>query len=339
MGKKANPAVIGGFVVSAVALLVVGVLVFGGGQFWTTTVPWVSYFPGSVKGLQVGAPVTFRGVKIGQVTQIKATFDVREEPFTILTPVYWDLEPDRITTIGISSAEVAKMGAKAKRPMARILIKRGLRAQLQQQSFVTGQKFIQLDFHPDTPIRLVGVDTDVPEFPTVESGIEKLTESIQDLPLKEIADNAAALLENVDKLVRGPELKELIRSGTVTLTEYKKLARGINEEVLPPTSKLIRNFDSEVTPAARDAMAAASKLIRTVDSQVTPAARDTLKEAEATLATYRGLLAEGSPVRYELVNLLSEGAGAARSLRVLADYLERHPEALLAGKGGPRDRR
>jgi paraquat-inducible protein B len=92
MGKKANPAVIGGFVVGAVALLVVGVLVFGSGKFWTTTVSWVSYFPGSVKGLQIGAPVTFRGVKIGQVTNIKATLDVREQPVTILTPVYWEIE-------------------------------------------------------------------------------------------------------------------------------------------------------------------------------------------------------------------------------------------------------
>ncbi len=142
MGKKANPTVIGGFVVGAVALAVAGVLVFGSGKFWTTTVPWVSYFPGSVKGLQIGAPVTFRGVKIGQVTNIKATFDIREEPFTILTPVYWDLEPDRITTIGISTAEEAKIVAEAKRPMASMLIKRGLRAQLQLQSFVTGQKFI-----------------------------------------------------------------------------------------------------------------------------------------------------------------------------------------------------
>ena len=109
MGKKANPTVIGGFVVGAVALAVAGVLVFGGGQFWASTILWVSYFPGSVKGLQVGAAVTFRGVKIGQVTEIKATLDMRERPVRIRTPVYWELNRDSIATIGISEAEREKM--------------------------------------------------------------------------------------------------------------------------------------------------------------------------------------------------------------------------------------
>ena len=153
MAKKANPAVIGGFVVGAAALLVVGVLVFGSGKLWKATRPWVSYFPGSVKGLQVGAPVTFRGVKIGQVTSIKAVLNVRDEPLTILTPVYWEYDTDMVETVGISRAELNKMAA-AGRPVDQLLIKRGLRAQLQLQSFVTGQKFIQIDFHPDTPIRL-----------------------------------------------------------------------------------------------------------------------------------------------------------------------------------------
>jgi paraquat-inducible protein B len=333
MGKKANPAVIGGFVVGAVALLVVGVLVFGSGKFWTTTVSWVSYFPGSVKGLQIGAPVTFRGVKIGQVTNIKATLDVREQPVTILTPVYWEIEPDRIEAVGIPQAELATRKAVKKRSVTQLLIKRGLRAQLQLQSFVTGQKFIQLDFHPDAAINLVGADPEVPEFPTTESGIAQLTKSLEELPLREIGDATLSLIQNADQLVNSPETKELIRSGTATLTEYKKLARNINEQVLPQTSKLIKNIDTQIIPPA-------SKLVRDLDSQVTPVARDALKEAEATLATYRSLVAEGSPVRYELVNLLSEAAGAARSLRVLADYLERHPEALLAGKkGGPGNRR
>ncbi len=331
MGKKANPAVIGGFVLGAAALLVVGVLVFGSGKFWKTTRPWVSYFPGSVKGLQVGAPVTFRGVKIGQVTNIKAVLNVREEPLTILTPVYWEFETDTVETVGISRAELNKMQA-AGRPVSQLLIKRGLRAQLQLQSFVTGQKFIQLDFHPDSPIRLVGVDTDVSEYPTVESGIEKLTASIQELPLREIGDAALRLLQDVDQLVNSPEVKAVLRSANETLKTYDKVGRDINEHVLPPTSKLIKDINTQIIPQT-------SKLVRDLDSQVTPAARDTLKEAEATLATYRGLLAEGSPVRYELVKLLSEGAAAARSLRVLADYLERHPEALLAGKGGRGGRR
>lgn len=331
MAKKANPAAIGGFVVGAAALLVVGVLVFGSGKLWKATRPWVSYFPGSVKGLQVGAPVTFRGVKIGQVTSIKAVLNVRDEPLTILTPVYWEYDTDMVETVGISRAELNKMAA-AGRPVDQLLIKRGLRAQLQLQSFVTGQKFIQIDFHPDTPIRLVGVDTDVPEYPTIPSSLAHLTKSLEELPLREIGDAALNLLHHADQLVNSPEVKAVLRSANETLKTYDKVGRNIDSEIIPQTSKLVKNIDTQIIPQT-------SKLVRDLDSQVTPAARDALKEAEATLATYRDLMAEGSPVRYELVVLLSEAAAAARSIRVLTDYLERHPEALLAGKGGPGNRR
>ncbi len=331
MAKKANPAAIGGFVVGAAALLVVGVLVFGSGKLWKATRPWVSYFPGSVKGLQVGAPVTFRGVKIGQVTSIKAVLNVRDEPLTILTPVYWEYDTDMVETVGISRAELNKMAA-AGRPVDQLLIKRGLRAQLQLQSFVTGQKFIQIDFHPDTPIRLVGVDTDVPEYPTIPSSLAHLTKSLEELPLREIGDAALNLLHHADQLVNTPEVKAVLRSANETLKTYDKVGRNIDSKIIPQTSKLVKNIDTQIIPQT-------SKLVQDLDSQVTPAARDALKEAEATLATYRDLMAEGSPVRYELVVLLSEAAAAARSIRVLTDYLERHPEALLAGQGGPGNRR
>lgn len=322
MGKKANPAVIGGFVVGAVVLLVVGVLVFGSGRFWKSTVPWVMYFEGSIKGLQVGAPVTFRGVQIGQVTDIKVTLDVRDD--TVRTPVYVEIDPSAITAVGVSQAEEQKLLVGKKRPLAAALIKRGLRAQLILKSLVTGQLGIQLDFHPDAPIRLADVDTDVPQFPTIESGMTKLTKGLEEVPIREIGDAALALLQNVDKLVSSPEVKAVLRSANKTLEVYGKVGRDL---------------DSQVMPAAREALTNTSALMQNIDREVTPAARDAMKEAEATLATYKGLAAENSQVRYELVKLLSEGARAARSLRVLAEYLERHPEALLAGKGGPGNRR
>ena len=289
MGKKVNPAIIGGFVVAAIALIVAGVLVFGRGEFLKDKVSWVSYFPGAVDGLQVGAPVTFKGVKVGQVTDIKVTLDARDD--TVRIPVSWDLERDRIALMGISEAELAEVQAKrgkGDRPLTQILIKHGLRAQLQLQSFVTGQKIIQLDFFPDTPIDLVGGDREekVPEFPTTESSTEKLTKTIMNLPIDELFTDARNALQGIDRLAR--------------------------------------NIDSQVVPAV-------DQLLGNLDRQTLPAARATLNQATETLASY----SEGSRVNYELGNTLKEAAGAARALRVLADYLERHPEALVQGKGGP----
>ncbi len=289
MGKKANPAVIGGFVAGAIALAVAGLFVFGSGEFLKEKLPWVSYFPGSVDGLQVGAPVTFKGVKIGQVTDIKIVVDARDDSVRI--PVLWDLQPDRIALLGVSEAELAEMKKTGERPLTQVLIKRGLRAQLQLQSFVTGQKIIQLDFFPDTPINLVGGDLagKVPEFPTTESSTEKLTKTIENLPIEELIADARRALQGIDRLAQ--------------------------------------NIDSQVVPATHATLEKLQGSLSSVDA--------TLEKAQGTLVSIDDITAQGSPVRYELVNALKELAGAARSMRVLADYLERHPEALIQGKGGP----
>ena len=81
MGSKISPTVIGAFVVGAIICMVAGVLLFGGGKFFTEKLPYVLFFDSSVEGLNVGAPVIFRGVQVGQVTEISAianpqTFDV-----------------------------------------------------------------------------------------------------------------------------------------------------------------------------------------------------------------------------------------------------------------------
>ena len=97
MSKQASPTLIGAFVVGAIALVVVGLLVFGGGRFFADRVTWVTYFPGSVKGLRVGAPVNFRGVRIGEVTRIQVLYD--EKDGSMLIPVVMQVLPEQITVI------------------------------------------------------------------------------------------------------------------------------------------------------------------------------------------------------------------------------------------------
>jgi MlaD protein len=75
MARKPNPALLGAFVVGAVILAVLGLVIFGGGKFFRSTQSWVAYFDESIKGLAVGAPVTFRGVKVGSVTDVKVVVD------------------------------------------------------------------------------------------------------------------------------------------------------------------------------------------------------------------------------------------------------------------------
>ena len=132
MARKANPALIGAFVLGAIALGVAGLVVFGGGKFFRQTQEWVAYFGDeSVKGLSIGSPVTFNGVKVGAVTDIKVVVDPKE--MKIRTPVFFEMEAHRFTEASGGEIKFRK-GA----PGVKIMIERGLRAQLETQSFVTG---------------------------------------------------------------------------------------------------------------------------------------------------------------------------------------------------------
>src|SRR5512135_2268972 len=144
MSKQANKAVIGIFVVGAIALVVIAIVVLGSGKFFKKTVKAVCYFEGSVGGLNVGAPVVFRGVRIGSVSEIILKVDPSKLIFTI--PVYIEIEPDKFEVVGARPTEMKGQNLKT-------LIDKGLRASLETQSLVTGQMQVGLDFHPEKPAK------------------------------------------------------------------------------------------------------------------------------------------------------------------------------------------
>ena len=121
MSKPANKTLIGAFVVGAVVLAVAAIVLFGSGKFFKKTEPWLTFFQGSVKGLNVGSPVVFRGVQIGQVTDIIVGFDATQ--LEVLIPVFLEIDPEKFKDIGDSSQ-------KSDPEMHSALIERGLRAQL-----------------------------------------------------------------------------------------------------------------------------------------------------------------------------------------------------------------
>ncbi len=329
MSKQASPTIIGGFVVGAVALVVAGVLIFGSGKFFTETVPAVMYFQGDIKGLQIGASLDFQGVQIGAVTDIKTVLDTKD--FTTRIPVIVEFARNKIETVGpLPETRGAAI---------QILVERGMRAQLQLESMVTGQLFVQLDFHPEAPSKQITIDplTNLQEIPTVPSAfqqvqqtVRKALEKIGELPLEEIVTELHGTLQGIDRLVNAPEVLDAVRTLKTTLTD---------------TQQLVRNIDSRVAPLASSVtstMGDISKLAKNVDSQVPPlmtslkdmvaATRGALEQTQETLTSVNGLAAPNSPVRYELVKTLQELSEAARALRVLADYLNRYPNAVVFGR-------
>lgn len=349
MSKGVSRSAIGGFVLGALALVIVGVGVLGSGKLFRRSQEFVMFFEGSVSGLNVGAPVVFRGVKIGSVTDIQLIFDPKDSSFRI--PVLVDLEPHRVTGVGKGAAP---------REQFKSLVEKGLRAQLVTQSYVTGQLMISLDFMPERTAEFRG-DGTVPEIPTVPTVMQQLARKLEDLPLEEMVNKIVRSVDGIEALINSPELRGSLGSMEKALQELAELARNINSQVGPLASslqetireygKLAKNTDVHVarTSAAaqetvRELGQAASAVQKSLDAlsssleRTLESTRGAMNQAQETLASAERITDENSPVVQRLTMALEEMASAARSLRSLADYLGRHPEALIQGKGSPRGR-
>jgi len=327
MSKKANPKLIGGFVVGAIVLAVAGVLFFGTTRLFTKLEHFVMFFEGRIAGLSVGAPVTLRGVPIGQVTKIELLYEPEKLDFWVQVDV--ETHPDTTRIIGSggdmdADDEVAQ------------LIKKGLRAQLVQQSFVTGQLAINLDFFPNTEAKLVGLDPDQVEIPTIpstfaalESTIKGIAEKLDQLDLGNIVKDLQSTVSGIQQIVASPELREAIANAGQAMTEAQQLVSKLNSRVDP----LAQSFE-ETSKAARSALTEAERLLVDV-RPVLATTQNTLARAERLMTTANGVIEPGSPLHFELVSALKEVSGAARSLRSLAESLERNPKSLLFGRQAP----
>ena len=327
MSRQASKRIIGAFVLGALVLIVAGVVVFGSGKFFRKVNKDVMFFESSVKGLQIGAPVVFRGVQIGHVTNI--VLEVNAKNLTAFIPVYTEIYPQKIVPIADNPSFDQRY--------LQALIEKGLRAQLQLQSFVTGQLMVNLDFYPNTPIRLVGLEKNYHEIPTIPSSLEQLTKRFEELPLKEIADRLNETLAGINRLVNSRDLQASIGSLNQLLKNSDALVKHLNTEVGPIASDIKGTSD-----AARAVLVQAEKTLRFdegVPGQIASSLKETLSAADATLKQTRkaveninGIAVQNANLGYEIGRTLEQISELSRSIRVLADYLERHPETLLRGK-------
>jgi paraquat-inducible protein B len=254
---------------------------------------YILHFDGSIRGLTVGAPVEFRGIKIGQVVDIKAQFN--QDTLTPLITVLIEIEPQRWEVLG-----EAKVDEKTE---ITTLVAKGLRAQLKTGSMLTGQLFVDIDMHPDAPEAQIKLGGQFPELPTIPAPLQIITARVNELlgkletvPIEQIGKDLGDTIQNVKQLSESKELLETVKALNETLQE---------------TRQLVQNLDSNVTPAISS----------------------TLDQAQKTLASVEGTLGQDSPLQYEIRQAMKELGEAARAVRILTDYLERHPEALIYGKG------
>lgn len=348
MSRKASPTVIGSFVIGAAVLAVIAVTYFGSGKFLKKTNTRVLYFEGSLKGLDVGAPVLYKGVPVGSVSDIVLEFHVDDG--TTAIPVYIELEPDSIVFVGDAPRDDDRQ--------LNSLIERGMRAQLAAQSLLTGKMFILFDMHPDTPIVLRGDNPHYIEIPTIPSMMEEMTgvlERLQKIPIEQLVADLRHAIQGADELVRSPDLAHAIVSVDEAVQSFNKLALTVNAEVKPISTSIqktaeavrgsLKNLDEKLTAVEEvlnGTLREFQKLAQDVDAQIEPlmskvnqvadAATGALEQAQSTLKMAEDQLSPDSELLYRLTSTLEEFSAMARSMRILASYLEQHPEALLQGK-------
>jgi paraquat-inducible protein B len=326
MNKRISPTLIGAFVVGALALVVIAVIAFGSGQLFRQTKQFVLFFPGEVNGLRVAAPVKFRGVEIGSVKEILLQLEPDLKVQRI--PVIIEVDLKKITSRGGS-------GAALKDPKAsKALIDQGLRGQLRTESLVTGVLYVGLDYFPGTPATFIQPPgSTYEEIPTVPTALEQAQDAatriiakLEEIDFKGLMNSAKAALDGVNQLASSPALKSFLRSLDQTMPKVKeavitldKLANTVDVKV----SDLSSDF-RQTSTAAREAMQRAEITMKQTDAA--------LQAAEAAMNNIKGAIDPNSPTFYELTKSLREVSSAARSLRLLANSIERNPRALIFGK-------
>src|SRR6266498_1232908 len=289
-------------------------------------VRYVLYFSESLRGLSVGAPVTLLGLPAGEVTAVG--LDLDPGALNIRGRVEIVSFPERLVA-RLSRKQAAAgqaLGRSQEQRHAlfqRLVEQRGLRAQLQSGSLLTGQLYVAFEYFPEAAKAKVDWSQDMPALPVVPSTLPNLEAKLGGIMAKLDALPYEAIGADVTKAL-----------GTLNVT-------------LQGANTLMSRIDADVTPELKAALEEARRVIATADGMMKDGVGTTLSQVNTTLEELRRplatadavlkntdatLLGRNAPVQQELRDALQEITLAARSLRVLMDYLDRHPDSLLRGK-------
>jgi paraquat-inducible protein B len=312
---------IGAFVFGGIVLALGAILLFGNLRLFSPVDHVVVVFEDSISGLSVGAPVTFRGVRVGAVDGISLKFNTVTHRAYI--PVTLVLEPGRVQLLQ------NKSGAPVKRDD---LVAHGLRAELNTQSFVTGQANINLDFNPGSPAVLHPGISDLPEIPTRQSTIQRVTEQLNELHLHELSDNTNATMLSLRDLSAklSADLPPLIASLKAS-SDRSGLAIDIaSRAIVDLQTRLdttLGHLDRLTTDGDRELTSRSADLHNLLASS-----RQTVEQAQALVANLNDLTAQRGETRANLEASLRDLAATTASLRGLASDIEHNPQLLLTGR-------
>lgn len=325
MSARAHPRAVGVFVLGSVALLVAAIVALSAGDWFAPRERFVVFFPGSVRGLTTGAPVTFRGIKLGEVKDVTALLTGRPE-----APIQIEVVIELRRNVVEAQPGVPLPWQNVSGPdAARTLAAGGLRARLLSQSLLTGQKYIDFDILPGEPARYVGIPRRYPELPTAVSGMEKmgqrseaLLDKLAELPIEDILDDLRKAMQSLRALLDSPDLKGAVKGARLSF----EAARPALEEARRAIGDLRRTaaaLETQASTAGGETAETARRL------------RTTLDRLDRTLGQIEDTAAATDDTRVRAASTLEELSRALAALRNLAEYVQTHPEAIVLGKARP----
>lgn len=318
-----SPRLVGVFVIVALGIALAGLAALGSRRLFTSYRVYVVFFPNAVGGLKEGAPVTLRQVPVGHVREVELVFTGTNYDTRIMAVI--EISRSAIKTLAGQSSVVSLSDAE----LARVMVDAGLRAAVRSTSPIAGQKSVDLDFRPELPPRLSGVSAPYPEIPTAPTGFELLNERIEatlkkvsDVPLDEVLVQIQVTLGGVQRLLEQGDVDAALRSLRATLdTANRALAR------------------SDQTLGSVDAMATDMRqTLGGVDGTM-KSLQASLAQLDRTLQTVDRNVERSAEVQHTAALALDETNELLKSLRELADTLQRHPESLVRGKPEPEEKK
>lgn len=329
MSIRANPTAIGLFLIGAIVLAIGGTAMLASITWFEKRSTFVSFFQESVNGLENGAPVKFQGVPIGSVTGILIQIDQRDKTFQV--PVQYEIDLTRLTTQLGTYVDLANPA------VMRQQIADGMRAQLQMESIVTGQLYIELSYKTDpAPAELATAATRFPEIPTSPSLMAALgtgagslvadmmrvlfqvNQMLAEVDMPEINAAVVASAEAVERMVNSPEI-------IAALAQVPIMTEQVNQTMVQ-IEKLVASADAVINPMQEQFSNTNAELVAT------------LRALRTTAEGLEGLVSTDSGLGYGMQDTMASLKEAADALRLLAASLEQNPDMLIRGRKPPEDR-
>ncbi|MFV3129917.1 MlaD family protein [Niveispirillum sp. KHB5.9] len=323
--KRPSPTAIGAFVLGALLLIAAAVAFFGGSALWAQRLQAVSFFDSSVAGLQIGAPVTFRGVRVGSVESMGVHVNPQTQSFIIR--VGMDIVPGTVATFGSDLPDEGD-------DLIPTLVAKGMTAKLVMQSFVTGQLMVELDFRENGRVVEGGGGDGKPQIPTVPTDLEAITQQLERVKLDETIASFQKTLDAVTGVLSQPEFKQTIVELPALLVQLRQTLATVETEVTALSGSARGGIDKSMA-SMDQTMASLRSLSAALEKEVTAtgaAARVTMGRADTALDGANALLDPRGRTAVQIQRAVDDLATTAARLRSLSERIDRDPSTLVRGR-------